>query len=211
VEILPPDEPWAGLTRGEWGARWWQWLWSMPEAVNPNFDTTGERCGYGQSGPVFLLPGAWGDADEPEITCVVSEGAAIYVQVAGATCSTVEPPPFFGRTEDVLRTCATAHADSIDVQIRVDGRDVADMDAYRTSSPLFTATFPENNILGVEPGVTQAVSEDYSIIIAPPSAGEYEIAYTGSYAGEPFIPMTATIVVESPQVIETPPSSSTAP
>ena len=85
MEILPPDEPWAGLTRGEWAARWWQWLWSMPEDVNPNFDTTGERCGYGQSGPVFLLPGAWG-FDQPEkreITCVVPEGVAIYVGVSG--------------------------------------------------------------------------------------------------------------------------------
>ena len=25
VEILPPDESWAGVTRGEWSARWWQW------------------------------------------------------------------------------------------------------------------------------------------------------------------------------------------
>ena len=50
VEILPPDESWGGATRGEWDAQWWQRVVSMPEDVNPYFDSTGERCGYGQSG-----------------------------------------------------------------------------------------------------------------------------------------------------------------
>ena len=58
VEILPPDEPWGGLTRGEWDARSWQWVLSLPEDINPWFDTTGERCGYGQSGPVSFSRGA---------------------------------------------------------------------------------------------------------------------------------------------------------
>ena len=42
VEILPPDESWAGLTRGELDARFWQWNMSMPEDVNPYFDD--DRC-----------------------------------------------------------------------------------------------------------------------------------------------------------------------
>ena len=53
-------------------------------------------------------------------------------------------------------------------QVRVDYQEVADLDTYRVSSPLFTLTLPENNALGAEPGVAQAVSEAYSFIIAPP-------------------------------------------
>ena len=69
VEILPPDELWAGATRGEWDARWWQWAVSMPEEVNPGFDVTGERCGYGQFGPVFFVPAAFtGEPAEPGFT-----------------------------------------------------------------------------------------------------------------------------------------------
>ena len=60
-------------------------------------------------------------------------------------------------------------------RLSVNGQDVADLDAYRTGSPLFTLTFPEDNLFGVEPGVAQAVSEAYSFIIAPPPPGEYEI------------------------------------
>src|SRR6266508_3967483 len=165
LEILPPEEPWAGLTRGEWDARFWQWLLSMPEDVNPMFEATGERCGYGQHGPVFFLPGPFEAG--PPYRCVIAEGTAIYVPVAGAECSTVEPP--FGRTEEELRACATAALDEVtDYQARVNGADVVELDAYRIGSPLFTVNFPETNFFGVEPGVAQAVSECYSFIIAPP-------------------------------------------
>jgi len=210
VEILPPDELWAGATRGEWDARWWQWAASMPEEVNPNFDTTGERCGYGQSGPVFFTPASFTfEPNEPGLTCVVAEGTAIYVPVIGTECSTVEPPPFFGRDEDELRACATAGVDEVvEYSATVNGQDVGDLEAYRTSSPLFTLTLAENNLFGVEPGVAQAVSEGYSFIIAPPPPGEYEITGSTMFAGEtePFS-LTITVVVEAPQVIEPPVST----
>ena len=72
-----------------------------------------------------------------------------------------------------------------EVQAQVNGQDLADLAAYRTASPLFTITFPEENFLGVEPGVAQAVSEDYGFIIAPPPPGEYEIAVSATRAGHP--------------------------
>ena len=133
--------------------------------------------------------------------------------VIGAECSTVEPPPFFGRTEDELRACATAALDELIVELpdlTINGQDVdvGDLEAYRTSSPLFTLTFPENNFFGVEPGVAQSVSEGYGFIIAPPPPGEYEMGISVAVPGEsePFV-STITVVVEAPQVIEAPPST----
>lgn len=209
VEVLAPDEPWAGLTRGEWDAQWWQWAVSMPEDVNPNFDPTGERCGYGQSGPVFFLPANFG-GEAATITCVVAEGTAIYASAAAAECSTVEPPPFFGRTEDELRACANATLDqATDYQATVNGQEVADLETYRTPSPLFTFTFPEDNIFGVEPGPAQSVSVAYSFLIAPPPPGEYEIAVSTMYVGEPEPYATVVkLIVRPPQVIDAPPTSS---
>ena len=131
VEVLPPDEPWGGLTRDEWQARRWQWNLSLPEDVNPQNDSTGQACGYGQSGPVFFLPGSG--------PCVVPEGTAIYVVVASTTCSTVEPPPFFGRNEEELRACTTAEIDGVtNLHAVVDGREIRDLESYRVASPLFT-------------------------------------------------------------------------
>ena len=86
---------------------------------------------------------------------------------------------------------------------------MGDLEAYRTSSPLFTLTLPENNIFGVEPGVAQAVSEGYSFIIAPPPPGEYEHTGSTQLAGEPDpLVSTTTLVVQAPQVID-PPASTT--
>jgi hypothetical protein len=203
AEILPPDEPWGGATRGEWSARLWQREASFPADVD--LVATDQGCGLGQFGPVFLLENAGVDR-----TCVVAEGTAIFVVVGDVECSTVEPPPFFGRTEEELRNCAAAVANEItDSQASINGDEVADLDAYRTASPLFTLTFPENNTWGIEPGVVaQAVAESFSFIIAPPPAGNYEVFLSTMYPGSP-VPVTTTInvIVEAPQVIEAPPTT----
>lgn len=205
VTVLEPDETYAGVSRGEWDARSWQLAVSMPEAVNPSFDPTGERCGYGQSGPVFIVLGAY--TPEPiDRTCVVAEGTALFMVVGGAECSTVEPPPFFGRNEAELRACAAAFTDTLtDVQVSINGQAVPNIEAYRTSSPLFTMTFPEDNFFGVPPGVALSVSDSYSILIAPPPPGEYEIIASAAFEEEGELIEfggTTRIIVEAAQVIE---------
>lgn len=92
VVVLAPDESYAGLTRAEWDVQQWQWMTSFPADINPGFDDTGESCGVGQPGPVFLLPVCF-SPDPREITCVVPQGMAIFVPLGSAMCSTVEPPP----------------------------------------------------------------------------------------------------------------------
>jgi hypothetical protein len=205
VTVLEPDEAYAGVSRGEWDARSWQSAVSFPEAINPAFDSTGERCGYGQSGPVFIVPGAY--TPEPiDRTCVVAEGTALFIVLGGSECSTVEPPPFFGRNEAELRACAAAFTDTLtDVQVSINGEEVPNIEAYRTSSPLFTMTFPEDNFFGVPPGVALSVSDSYSILIAPPPPGEYEITASAAFEEEGELIEfggTIRIIVQAPQVIE---------
>ena len=180
----------------------------MPEDISPYTDTTGERCGYQQSGPVFILPGNF-VGGIVERTCVVAEGTAIYLFVAGNTCSTVEPPPHFGRTEDELRACASAGMDEItNFQATVNGQDVRNLDAYRTTSPMFTITFPKDNMAGIDAGVGQVVSDAISLIIAPPPPGEYEITVSVTLPGNSQPGgATLTLVVEAPQVIDAPPTT----
>jgi hypothetical protein len=71
---------------------------------------------------------------------------------------------------------------------------------------MFNLTIPENHVGDWEPGVVQAVSADYSFIIAPPPPGQYEIAWTSKPTDEPAPrPMsTVNLVVQAPQVIEPP-------
>ena len=175
----------------------------MPADINPNFETTDERCGYGQSGPVFFLPiGVEGATLSP---CVVAEGTAIYVIVSAIQCSNVEEPPFFGADEDGLRACVDAHpasAPSTSFHANVNGQEVADLDAYRIVTPLFTLTLGEDNDLGVEPGVAQAMALDYGFIIAPPPPGEYAIDVSTTIEGQPGVEYSVNVTVEAPQIIE---------
>lgn len=206
VTVLAPDESYGGATRGEWDARSWQWAVSMPEEINPAFDPTeGERCGYGQFGPVFIVPGAY-TPDPITRTCVVAEGTALFVTVGGSECSTVEPPPFFGRNEEELRACAAEFTDTItNLEVTINGEEVPDIESYRASSPLFTMTFPEDNFFGVPPGVALSVSDSYNFIIAPPPPGEYEIAASAAFDEEGELVEfggAIRIIVQEPQVIE---------
>ena len=70
--VLPPDAPAYGLTYEVWTARFAQWRHSLPMAIDPGADPTGERCGYGQTGPVFFLVQAGEDAAAR--TCTIPRG-----------------------------------------------------------------------------------------------------------------------------------------
>src|SRR5580765_5316103 len=46
--IAPPNSNPQGHSYGEWTALWWQWALSIPEAINPLEDTTGQFADVGQ-------------------------------------------------------------------------------------------------------------------------------------------------------------------
>ncbi len=203
ITVLAPDASYAEVSRGEWDARAWQWTASMPPEVNPNFDPTGERCGYGQSGPVFFLPENF-TGSPGTMTCIVPEGTAIFVPLGSTSCSTVDPPPYFGRNEEELLACAVSFADDYsDLQVSINSKQVPNLEDYRSSTPLFPIYFSEDHFYGLPEGAASAVAEGYSFIIAPPPPGEYEVTRSYVYAPED-VAITATyrVIVEAPQVIE---------
>jgi hypothetical protein len=208
VTIYGPDELVGGASLAEWDARNWQWAVSLPEEANPNFDPTGEWCGYGQHGPVFFLPAQYSepeaDAEPMDYHCVVPEGVALFVPVGGVGCTTVEPPPFFGRYEEELAACATEMANTItDMEVTINGQPVPDVEQYRHVTPLFNILFPVNNFYGVEPGVAQSVTDGYAFIIAPPPPGDYEIKASIMFeADDAVYDTTINLTVTAPQVIE---------
>lgn len=175
LRVLPPEESYAGATRGEWDARWWQYTLSFPEGEGPGVDVYGDQCGIGQEGPVFLLPPRH-LRRSLTYTCTIPAGMAIYVPLGTAKCSTVEPTPSFGANEEELRDCAMALTEQFaDVDAYIDRQPIPDIERYATTSPPFSLDLPENNILGVPSGDALAVSSTYGFIIAPPPPGAYEI------------------------------------
>jgi hypothetical protein len=179
--VLPPDAPAYGLTYAAWTARFAQWTLSLPAAIHPAADPTGERCGFGQAGPVFFLVQA-GDEEAIERTCTVPAGTALLLPLLDASCTTVEPPPFFGGDEAELRACTEAlFAAPAELSAVVDGVAIPDLERYRVQSDLFTVALPAGNWLEVEPAVTQGVAEGYWLLLAPLPVGEHELRFGGVF------------------------------
>jgi hypothetical protein len=177
--VFPPQAHAFGASLGEWQARWFKWFIEIPAPSNPLFDETGALCGVNQSGPVwFTAPVA--RSGTTTRACTIPTGKGLFVLGVGNECSNVEPPPFFGATDAELRTCAAegfevAWGDAV-VSITVDGVEVPDLDAYRTQTPLFTYTLPEDNLYGVPPGTTAtAVSDGNAVIVKPLPPGEHRV------------------------------------
>src|SRR5215211_7627131 len=200
--VLPPDAKLDGLSLGEWSARSWQWYFSFPHDANPFSDETGERCGFGQSGPVFFLASA---DHSVERSCVVPLGVSIFVPIIGAECSTVEPPPFFGRDEAELRRCATDNVNMAEsaldmsvMQLTVDGQAIDGLSAYRAATPLFTLWLPEGNELGSDKMVANSVADGYQVMLSPLKEGDHVvvISFPGPPAGQT-VTITYKLIVES--------------
>jgi hypothetical protein len=176
--IFTPESRPYNTTYSEWSATWWQWLLSAPKEYNLSIDETGKNCHVNQDNPnVWFLSGTSGGYSER--SCTIPAGKAILISPIEVECSYAEFPAL--KTESELRQCAKEDQDNVrNVQLVVDGISIDDWREYRVSSPLFNITLPENNILGLPPQQTQAVSDGYFIMLKPLPVGEHIIDSSGN-------------------------------
>lgn len=182
--VMPPQATAFGMTYGEWSAKWWQWAFSLPVDQNPFFDEGGSCSnganGQAEPGPVWFLTGVINVSGTAVRACTVPAGKALFFPLINVECSTLEPDPFHGNNKTELAACATGfHFGNVSAEI--DGVPVQDLNGYLKKSPLFTFTVPPNNVLGVAAGTGQSVSNGYYLMLAPPSVGEHEIHFGGTF------------------------------
>lgn len=176
---LPVDTNQYNLTYSEWTAKWWQWLLSIPQAINPSADATGENCDEGQSGPVWFLAGTFGGLNQRN--CEIPANKSILFPVINGECSYAEYPDL--RTEAELRSCAVSSNDAVsELMVTIDGQAIneSQLRNYRVQSPLFNVTFPSGNIYGLNEGPSQAVSDGYWVFLPPLTPGQHEIHFRGA-------------------------------
>lgn len=173
--VYPPDSAPYNLTYGEWGAKWWQWILSLPQDINPLIDQTGEHCAQGQSGPVWFLAGTGGGPIER--TCTIPEGNAVLFPVLNSVNVKTDP----SETEGDLRVTTKAAMDNPAVlEASVDGVPLQDLPNYRAESPLFNVTLPPGNIFGVPELSSQAVSDGYWVMLQPLAVGDHSLNFRGA-------------------------------
>jgi len=179
--VLPIHSSPFGNTYGEWSARWWQWLFSVPAATNPVNDSTGAQCAQGQTGKVWFLAGTFVGAVTR--TCSVPQGKALFFPIENATFGAAvgdcEPTaPGVRCVEVVLRAAAAASMDSVTLEGSIDGVPLLDLSDYRVQSPVFSVTVPEGNLVGIPSGTyTPMVSDGYWLMLAPLSRGAHDIHF----------------------------------
>jgi hypothetical protein len=176
IEVSTTDSKPYGMSYDEWTAKWWQWALSIPKDINPVGDETGKYCGQGQEGPVWFLAGTFGGSMER--SCTIPAGKAILFSPINVECSYAEFPDL--KTESDLRACAKSGQDlATEVEVSIDGVELQNLQNYRTQSPLFDLTLPKDNVFGLPPSTTKAVSDGVWVFLKPLSPGNHEIHSKG--------------------------------
>ena len=170
--IFPPQSHPYGKSYGEWAAKWWQWVMSIPADRNPLTDETGEFADEGQGGPVWFAAGTFGNSVERTYT--VPTGKALFVPVFDCDPTVPGVPCVVCDLQDL----AAANTEALEVlEVTIDGRPVKNVRRYRASSPgPFAIHYPENSVVGVPAGdYFPQVADGYWLMLAPLAKGTHEL------------------------------------
>lgn len=173
--VLPPNSCPHGLSYGEWGAYWWQWVLGIPWWENPLLDDTGALAGVGQSGPVWMLVGTLGGPVER--SCSVPTGKALFFPLVN----------FFDAGDFATLEDTEAAADfwvshTADLWCTVDGVPLRGLFRYRGAGEMVGGLYlPEDNIFGAPVGTySPAASDGYWLMLAPLPRGQHTIEFGGA-------------------------------
>jgi hypothetical protein len=185
--VIPPEVGKIdGRTYAEWSAEWWRQGYAVPKARSPFLEEGRANCGLGSRNVRFLFGtfATTGDAPADVVgvanrSCTIRAHTRLFLPSLNGDCSTAGGD---GKTEAELRACATTQGDFIaggERSLTVDG---VTLPTYRVASPLFTVSFPRDNILGVEPQRSLSVADGFFAMLdgLEPRRKPYVVAFGGS-------------------------------
>jgi hypothetical protein len=164
-----------GISLPMWTTKWWQWFISIPNNQHPFADTTGDKCGTNQEGPVWYLTGSAGNVVR---NCVIPSDKAIFFPILNTECSYSESPEL--KTEKDLRKCAVTSNNNADLKAILDNRLIKSIDKYRVTSPLFNVTYPSDPVFPTNSNFSQAVSDGWFIMLEPLKPGSHQLKFAAS-------------------------------
>jgi hypothetical protein len=177
--VLPSDSKPYGKSYSQWSAAFWQWALGLPTENHPFNDTPDFDVTEGQSGHVWFLASAFGTVER---TATIPGGTALFVSMLDVEASSLEEPPFYGATEAEQREIATSFADLIvNVSCSIDDNAVSNIGQFRVASPQYQFTAPTPWIFGATGGTGTSVADGYYVMVAPLSAGQHTIHFSGAF------------------------------
>lgn len=163
--LFPIESKPYGFSYGQWIAKWWQWLLSIPLSTNPAFDETGVYANINQSDRnVLFLCQTFSDGRAAtglswtRKICLKKGSSLLLPFINWISVLQVD-----GNTIEEIEFIARKKMDAISaLEIKID--DVTfktGLEQYRAKSPLFAAVLPNNNILGLSGGLKYFISDGY--------------------------------------------------
>lgn len=171
--LLAPTASVAGRSQSEWSRDWWEWATSFPAASSPIADRTGERCGAGQSGPVWFLAGAFGSA-LVQRTCIVPPGKHLFFPMVNYVVF-----PNGNRTFTCEQATALAKKMTDDPEILVaaiDGARISDLERHRQAT---RECFDLAARSGAPMPIAPAAANGYYLMLSPLPPGRHTLRFGG--------------------------------
>ena len=158
------------------GAKWWQYLLSVPPNTNPILDDN--PCNAKQKGPYFYLVGTFGGFKERN--CIFPQGKSIFFPVVNVFATYDKNDPTSDTIAKVKKLVTENIDQASDLHASVDGVNI-NLDNARAQSQPFPLKVPKDNILdGPEiAGTYFAIADGYWVGLKPLSVGEHTIHFAG--------------------------------
>ena len=154
IKIYPKDTKPFGLSFSDWSIKWWQWILTIPNNINPANDLTG----------IFLCQTIEQAAIKPSRKVSIRNGSCIFMPVLNWISNFYE----HGKTENELIEIAKRRMDVIgNIEVTLDGLIVGELEQYSFLSGFFEAYLPEHNVLGLPPGQGRFISDGYWLFTCP--------------------------------------------
>jgi hypothetical protein len=183
-KVAAPHSKPHGLTYGQWHARWWQWAYSLPVDNHPLFETGDASAG--QKGHVWFLGGSFVSGTANRVISIPS-GTALFFPILNFEADNFWPPIDPPLDEAGLRALAASIIDgATGLEAELDGVSIPILTSYRTTSPVFSVTLPDNNIpqsfgFDAPPGsYSPLVDDGYYLFINPLSVGTHHLHFKAS-------------------------------
>ena len=181
--VIPIAGRYAGLTYGEWSARWWQWFWATSTADAPTLDSTGALAAEGQSGPVWFL--TW-PLIEPTVVreITVPQGKALLFPATNH--DSLFDLPQTATLEQRQEAAMAIFQWIVSTSAEVDGAPIENLTSYAAVSPPYNVQLPPDNIFGAPAGTYgPTFSAGYYVLLAPLSAGRHTVHFAFSFYWPP--------------------------
>ena len=152
----------AGSSGGELLRDWWEVVLPIPAATNPIVPGNPELCpGIGRRGKVASYATV-----NPTASCTIEKGQPLFLPTFSVECSSAEPAPFFGATEEEQRACVGGFIEDpnvLAINLSLDGgppQNVHD-DRFEVLTSQGNTVFPEGPIFDATPGPATFVGGDW--------------------------------------------------